>query len=188
MLLTDVIKFPLKHGNDDELCMALKSQAGIAKLKRTVTTEQGDVIETISMSLNTLKSYAETHLDGGFQALNNLRRKAAEAIQFAQKREERANKRTRSGLTLKVAQLEYELELHRQTNMILTRALSECLGQFVNIRDATNEHIRRKYAQDATDTLHAILSLAIPPFNIAEAPRIAPPSADITNISDYRKE
>jgi hypothetical protein len=188
MLLVDVIKRPLQHCTDDELRTALKNQVGIAKLKRSITTEHGDVIETRPMSLNSLKTYAETHLSGGFKSLNDLRLKAADALQHALKREERANKRTRSGLTLKVAQLEHELELHRQTNMILTRALSECLGQFINIRDASNDLIRRKFTQDATDTLRAILSLAMPPFNLLAPPNTTPaPSADVTDISNYRK-
>ncbi|MNU02418.1 hypothetical protein D3C72_2461160 [compost metagenome] len=72
--------------------------------------------------------------------------------------------------------------------MILTRALSECLGQFANIRDASNEHIRKKFAQDAVDTLYAVLSMAMPPFNVIAPPQPASASsADVTNISDYRK-
>ncbi|MNZ90361.1 hypothetical protein D3C78_1093200 [compost metagenome] len=188
ILLVDAIKRPLQHCDDGELLTALKSQGGMAKLKRSVTTEQGEVIETRPMSLNTLKTYAEAHFAGGFKTLNDLRLKAADALQLAVKREERANKRTRSGLTLKVTQLEHELELHRQANLLLTRALSECIGQFVNIRDASNDQLRKKFTQDATDTLYAILSLAMPPFSVIEPPHIAPlPSADVTNISDYRK-
>jgi hypothetical protein len=188
ILFVDAIKRPLQYCNDDELRTALKSQGEIAKLKRSVTTEQGEVIETHPMSLNSLKTYAEAHLAGGFKTLNDLRLKAGDALQVALKREERANKRTRSGLTLKVAQLEHELELHRQTNMILTRALTESLGQFVNIRNASNDELRKKFTQDATDTLYAILSLAMPPFNVIDVPLAdLPPSADVTNISDYRK-
>jgi hypothetical protein len=184
MLLVDAIKRPLQYCADDEFRIALKSQGGIAKLKRSITTEQGEVIETLPMSLNSLKTYAESHLPGGFKTLNDLRLKAADALQLALKREERANKRTRSGLTLKVAQLAHELELHRQTNMILTRALSECMGQFVNIRDASSDKIRRKFARDATETLQAILSLAMPPFNVIDAPQAPPaPSANVTNIN-----
>ncbi|KPB73352.1 Uncharacterized protein AC507_1919 [Pseudomonas syringae pv. maculicola] len=72
--------------------------------------------------------------------------------------------------------------------MILTRALSESLHQFVNIRDASSEHVRKKFTQDATETIFAILSMAMPPFNVIDAPHSAPaPSADIANLSDYRK-
>lgn len=188
-LLVDIIKKPAQFFGDQELLGALKSQGGVAKLRRSVTVERGELLKTHPMSLNSLKTYADEYVPGGFKSLNDLRLKAIDALQVALKREERANKRTRSGLTLKVAQLEHELELLRQTNMIMTRALSESLNQFVNIRDASSDILRRKFSQDATETLRAILSMAIPPFNVLEAPRMTPtPSADITNLSDYRKE
>ncbi|AAO58178.1 MULTISPECIES: hypothetical protein [Pseudomonas syringae group] len=187
-LLVDVIKRPLQFSNDEELHAALKTQGGIAKLSRSIIVQHGEVVETLPMSLNSLKTYADQHLPGGFKGLNDLRLKATDSLQCALKQGERANKRTRSGLTLKVAQLEHEMELHRQTNMILTRALSESLHQFVNIRDASSEHVRKKFTQDATETIFAILSMAMPPFNVIDAPHSAPaPSADIANLSDYRK-
>lgn len=187
-LLVDVIKRPLQFSNDDELRAALKTQEGIARLSRSIAMQHGEVVETLPMSLNSLKAYADEHLPGGFKGLNDLRLKAADALQLALKQGERANKRTRSGLALKVAELEHEMELHRQTNMILTRALSESLHQFINIRDASSEHVRKKFAQDATETVYAILSMAMPPFNVVDAPRSAPaPSVDVTNLSNYRK-
>ncbi|MEE4634129.1 hypothetical protein V2K98_11420 [Pseudomonas alliivorans] len=187
-LLIEAIKRPQQYHSDRELREALKSQGGIAKLERTVTSQRGESLPIFAMSLNSLKTYANANLPGGFRALNELRLKAAEALEFSEKRGERANKRTRTGLALKVAQLEHELELHRQTNMLLLKALSESLDWFVNIRDASSDQYRAKFTQDATETVRAILSMAMPPFNTVQAVSEAPaPSADVTNINDYRK-
>lgn len=188
ILMVDIIKKPAQFCGDADLLSALKSQGGVAKLRRSIVGDSGEILETYPMSLNSLKTYADEYVSGGFKSLNDLRLKAIDSLHIAIKREEQANKRTRSGLTLKVAQLEHELELLRQTNMIMTRALSESLNQFVNIRDASSDVLRRKFSQDATETLRAILTMAMPPFNILEEHRAAPaPSADITLLSDYRK-
>lgn len=187
-LLIEAIKRPQQYYSDQELRQALKSQSGIAKLERMVPSDRGEQMEIFAMSLNSLKTYADANLPGGFKTLNDLRIKAAEALEFSEKRGERANKRSRTGLTLKVSQLEHELELHRQTNMLLLKALSESLDWFANIRDASSDQYRAKFTQDATETVRAILSMAMPPFNtvqmVAEAPA---PSVDVTNINDYRK-
>ncbi|WP_110946387.1 hypothetical protein [Pseudomonas bohemica] len=187
VLLVEAIRKPQHHRSDQELRNALKSQGGIAKLERTVTDERGEAFQLFPMSLNTLKTYSEGHLPGGFGALNNLRLKALEALEIAEKRGERSNKRTRSGLALKVAELGNELELHRQTNMLLLRALAECHEWFFNIRDASTALQREKDAQDAVDVVRAVLSLAMPPFNTLHVIEAPAPSVDVANIADYRK-
>lgn len=187
-LLIEAIKRPHQHHPDKELRKALKSQGGIAKLERMVTNDRGEAMQIFPMSLNSLKAYADGHLPGGFKALNDLRLKAIEAIDIAEKRGERANKRTRSGLTLKVEELEHELLLHKQTNMLLLRALAECDGWFFNIRDASSALQREKATQDAVDTLRAVLSMAMPPFNTLRSVEVVVPSAEVSNLADYRKE
>jgi len=187
-LLVDAIKRAQQYHSDQELRKALKSQGGIAKLERAVTNDRGDTLQVIPMSLNTLKTYADTHLPGGFKTLNDLRLKALEALEIAAKRGERSNKRTRSGLSLKVAELEHELELHRQTNMLLLKAIAECHEWFYNIRDASSALQREKDAQDAADTVRAVLSMAMPPFNTLHTVEVPSPSAEVPNIADYRND
>nr|WP_319526870.1 hypothetical protein [Pseudomonas laurentiana] len=187
-LLVDAIKRAKQYHSDQDLRKALKSQGGIAKLERAVTDDRGDTLHVIPMSLNTLKTYADAHLPGGFKALNDLRLKALEALEIAAKRGERSNKRTRSGLSLKVAELEHELELHRQTNMLLLKAIAECHEWFYNIRDASSALQREKDAQDAADTVRAVLSMAMPPFNTLHTVEVPSPSAEVPNIADYRKD
>ncbi|WLH51291.1 hypothetical protein [Pseudomonas tolaasii] len=186
-LLVDAIKRPQQYYSDQDLRKALKSQGGISTLERMVTGERGESMQIIAMSLNSLKTYANSHLSGGFKAINDLRLKALEAIQLAEKKGERANKRSRSGLTLKVAELEHELLLHRQTNMILLKALGESHEWFFNILGASSAIQREKAAQDAAENLRAILSMAMPPFNTLHTVEAPTPSADVANIADYRK-
>lgn len=186
-LLVEAIKRPKQYYADQELLKALKSQGGIAALERMVTSDRGESLQIMAMSLNSLKTYSEGHLPGGFKALNDLRLKALEALKIAENREERANKRSRSGLTLKVAELEHELLLHRQTNMLLLKALAESHDWFFNIHNASSHLLREKAAQDAAENLRAILSMAMPPFNTLHTVEAPAPSADVSNIADYRK-
>lgn len=186
-LLVEAIKRPQHHYSDQELRKALKSQGGIAKLERVVISDRGEALQVFAMSLNSLKAYADSHLPGGFKALNDLRLKASEALEFAENRGERANKRSHSGLRLKVAEVEHELELHRQSNMLLLKALAECHDWFYNIRDASSALQREKNTQDAVDTVRAVLSMAMPPFNTLRTVEVQVPSADVSNIADYRK-
>ncbi|MDR6950197.1 hypothetical protein J2Y39_004827 [Pseudomonas sp. 2957] len=186
-LLVEAIKRPKQYYADQELRKALKSQGGIAALERSVTSDRGESLQIMAMSLNSLKTYAEAHLPGGFKALNDLRLKALESLQIEENRGERANKRSRSGLTLKVAELEHELLLHRQTNMLLLKALAESHDWFFNIHNASSHLLREKAAQDAAENLRAILSMAMPPFNTLHTVEATTPSADVSNIADYRK-
>lgn len=187
-LLVQIIQRPQQFSKDADIRSALKSQGSLASLKRSVEVEQGESLPTFPMSLNTLKTHANENLVGGFKALNELRLKAIEALEFAENREQLANKRTKSGLAKKVAQLEFELEIQRQTNVILLRALSEAMHQFTSIRDASDENIRAKRTQDALQVLRAIASMNKPPFNLIPTLSEAPaPSVEVANIDDYRK-
>lgn len=188
ILLVQIIQRPLQFSKEPNLISALKNQGSLARLEQSLTNEKGEHMQTFPMSLNSLKTHANENLIGGFKALNDLRLKALDAIEHAEKREQQANKRSKSGLTRKVEQLEQELEMQRQTNVILLRALSESMAQFTSIRDASDDKIREKRTQDALQTLRAILSMCIPPFNHVPAYSEAPcPSTEVANISKYRK-
>tara|TARA_Y100000815_G_scaffold263441_1_gene278010 strand:+ start:3450 stop:4076 length:627 start_codon:yes stop_codon:yes gene_type:complete len=187
-LLVQINQMPEKFSADTELRAALKTQGGLAKLARSVNMGQGEFKSTSPVSLNTLKTHANENLAGGFRSLDNLRTKAIDALHSSDKQEQRANKRSKSGLTLKVHQLEQELEMQRQTNVILLQALSESMHQFTSIRDASSDSIRAKRTDDALQILRAITSMAIPPFNILPPPtETSNPSTVVTNIDHYRK-
>jgi hypothetical protein len=186
-LLVQIIQHPQQFIAEIELHEALKSQGKFAGLRRAFLLEHGELTQTSPMSLNSLKAHADNNLAGGFKALNDLRLKTLEALEFAQKRQQRANKRTRSGLSLMVQQLEQELEMLRQTNVILLRAMSEAMTQFKSIRDAPDDSLRAKRTQDALNTLRAIVSMNTPPFNVTPVYSEVPLSVEVANLSDFRK-
>ncbi|OCX20915.1 hypothetical protein BBI09_05825 [Stutzerimonas xanthomarina] len=187
-LLILICKQPQRFNKDIELRSALKTQGSLASINRSFDLETGESLTILPMSLNTLKTYANENLSGGFDSLNDLRIKAIEALENSDRRENHANKRTKSGLHRKVEQLELELEMQRQTNVILLRALSESMHQFTSIRDASDDKIRGKRTQDALQTLRAIVSMGMPPFNtVTTTSEAAPPPFEVANLDDYRK-
>ncbi|WIE49815.1 hypothetical protein [Pseudomonas sp. GM17] len=187
-LLVQIIQRPLQFNKEVDLRIALKSQGSLAKFECSIINDQGEAQQTFAMSLNTLKAHANENLVGGFKALNDLRLKALESLDYANKQEQYANKRSKSGLTRKVEQLEQELQMHRKTNIILLRALSEAIGQFNGIRDASNDNIRSKRTQDALQTLRAIVSMGMPPFNvIPNSLETLAPSTEVSHIDDFRR-
>lgn len=187
-LLAQVITKPSDFVEDVELQSALKSQAGLASLDRVVSAGGEEAINTYPTSLNTLKKYSDECLVGGFNSLNALRIKAIEAFERAERKKERSNKRTKAGLSLKVEDVESELEMLRQTNYLLLRALQEALGQIQDIRTAKDLKILEKWSSDAIATLLSITSLCIPPFNLTETPQPKATSNTVTDINDYRKK
>jgi hypothetical protein len=185
IILSNIIKRPKEYTSDAELRTALKTQNNLAKLQRSVTTEHGSEISTYPMSLNSLKTYSSHKISGGYKSLDDLRRKAISALDYSEKRATRANKRSKSGLTLKVSELETELEILRQTNLILLSALGEALHQFVVIRDGSDNASRTDRAETASTTLRAIVSMNIHPFDQLSRPSPAP-SLEVTDLNEYR--
>lgn len=187
-LLAQVITKPSDFVEDAELRSALNSQAGLASLERVVSAGGEPATNTFPTSLNTLKKYSDECLTGGFKRLNALRMKAIEAFEREERKKAKSNKRTKSGLSLKVQDVESELEMLRQTNYLLLRALQEALGQFRDIRDAKDLKILEKWSSDAIASLLSITSLCIPPFNLTETrlPKVS--SNTVADINDYRKK
>lgn len=187
-LLSQIITTPHAFAQDLPLIAALSSQAGLANLDREVALEDGTKLSCLPCSLNTLKKYSDEVLMGGFNTLNGLRVKATEAIERHERKKTKSNKRTREGLKQRVSDHEQELDMLRQTNFLLLRALQEAMGQIKSISSAKDPLIREKWASDAIATMLAITSLGIPPFNLTEHPQQQKSSnSSVTDINDYRK-
>lgn len=84
-MLINVIKRPKEHAADLELRTALKTQANLAKLQRTILTESGQEMNTFPMSLNSLKTHSAHIISGGYKSLDDLRRKAIAALEYSEK-------------------------------------------------------------------------------------------------------
>lgn len=187
-LLGQIIKAPHAFAGDEKLLTALKTQRGLAGLNRAAVLDNGDTLNCSPCSLNTLKKYSDEVLIGGFNTLDALRSKAIEAIERHERKVSRSNKRTKEGLKLKVADHELELDMLRQTNFLLLRALQEAMGQIKSISKQSDSLTREKWASDAISTMLAITSLAIPPFNLtAVSQQTKTTSSKVTNINEHRK-
>jgi len=187
-LLSQIITTPYAFASDEALIAALNTQGGLAQLDRAVNADGSETIKTFPTSLNTLKKYSDEVLTGGFNTLNALRVKAIEAIERHERKKTKSNKRTREGLKLRVSDHEQELEMLRQTNFLLLRALQESMGQIKSISVANDPLTREKWASDAITTLLAITSLCIPPFNLTDIPaQQKNTTSTVTDINDYRK-
>ncbi|QFG32502.1 hypothetical protein F6476_26735 [Pseudomonas umsongensis] len=186
-LFSQIIKTPDPHIGDAGLLAALKTQGGIASLDRAVAGVGGEELHTVPTSLNTLKKYSDEILIGGFTSLNALRTKAIEAIERQERKKAKSNKRTKAGLALRVTDHERELEMLRQTNFLLLRALQESMTKIKNISKASDPLTREIWASDAIAELLAITSFGIPPFNLIEAPEKTKSShSTVTDINEYR--
>lgn len=187
-LLSQVITTPHAFASDETLIAALNTQGGLAQLDRAVKADGIETLNTFPTSLNTLKKYSDEVLAGGFNALNALRVKAIEAIERHKRKKTKSNKRTREGLKSRVADHERELDMLRQTNFLLLRALQESMGQIKSISSTTDPLTREKWASDAIATLLAITSLGVPPFNLTDIPaQQKTTTSTVTDINDYRK-
>jgi hypothetical protein len=159
-LLFEILKNPKPNSNDIELIKALKSQGGLASLKRTHNCTDGHKIHLSATSLNTLKAYADNILPNGFKELDELRVRALHHLTRPQPNSPHGNKNTKSGLLARNATLERELTSHKKAIYILLQGLTSALTDFNNIRDAENGSLRTKRAADAKSALVAILGMA----------------------------
>lgn len=119
--LKEVLASPAQYQADEALRAALMSQGALAKLAIPSRAIQPS-------SINTLKR-AGRDLEGGFDALDRLRRAAKDALEVEKSNLARANKKTKAGLKLTVDDLEKENQNLRYDLLRLTQAVETALSQ-----------------------------------------------------------
>lgn len=179
-LLRTLIKNPESYAEDEKLIDDLKSQGGLAKLQYK-TEIDGETVEKLPMSLNTLKNYAVSVLDEGFDGLDSLRIRAREAVETYSARAERPDSRSRTGLQTKIHDLEEELEKHRAINFILLQAVSSAMNSIKSVRDSQEADLRYKRATDGLDRLRAVIRLNSSPFDIVH-------DSTVVSLKDFRND
>ncbi|MBX8617305.1 hypothetical protein K5D48_09575 [Pseudomonas cichorii] len=180
--LQHIHQSPEHFKDNKELIKSLKSQASTAALDLKFKLGE-DEKTTTPMSLNTLKTYAEKILPTGFDGLNRLRVAALEALEYAERKEQRSNKRTKVGLSLRAQELEYKLAILQKTNMVLLQALNRALDDIKSVRDAPTNGVRALRVSEAAKALSAIVSLNAPPFNKLTTSD----QTTVVNLDEYRK-
>jgi hypothetical protein len=179
-LLKLVIERPGDFAQLTELTIAMKSQGALASLTYA-HANSADALQTRSMSLNTLKSTADSLLVGGFSEFDRLRLDALAAIREFNAKSVKGNKRTKSGILALNADIEKELEVARIANFRLLQAVTHSLSSFKNICDANDEGVRIKRTRDSEEVLRKILSM-----NFPGTPRGEDFSAT-SNVVDFKK-
>lgn len=116
--LLEVIRNPKDWHTNLALIEALKAQGKLAKWE-----DQARGIN--ACSLNTLKTAAETFLEGGYGALDQLRRSALATIEAHKEKGKAGNTRTKTGLQKKLKEQARHIRLLEQQNMMLIYLLSE---------------------------------------------------------------
>ncbi|MBE94706.1 hypothetical protein [Marinobacter sp.] len=176
-IIRAIIKNPEDYSNDEILIDAIKSQSGIAKLQYRVAI-RGREFHKNSMSLNTLKRYADQFLDEGFVALDKLRLEANQALVRYNSKPQKSHYQSKASLKFKIEELEKELDKHRSINFILLQAVNSSINSINSILAAPNDSVRGKRGKDGIERLRAILSLNPRPFD-------SNPQS-IVNIEDYK--
>jgi len=159
--LRDVCEKPVKYREDQLLRDALKSQGGLAKY----TNEELGIKST---SINTLKRISTEVVEGGFKALDDLRKGASERIEDLEQREKTSNKRTRSGLAKRVGELEEDNLILEQTIFFLVQALTEAVGDIKSVANVDNKTARDRRSQEAIRKLLSMMTNK--PFDCSRGP------------------
>lgn len=121
-LLEKIAHEPAEFAKDETLRKALKSQGALSKLS---ITDRG----ICATSLNTVKRISDDVLAGGFEILDRRRIAAMNAIAAHRAEGQCSNKVTKTGLTLRVKEVENRLQQAYQDLWHITMAFEKALVQ-----------------------------------------------------------
>lgn len=164
ILLETIITSPHKFKDTPQITNSLKSQGATASLELEFESN-GNKLSLIPMSLNSLKRYANEHYTEGFRGIDKLRIKAHDNLISAKEKTVRSNKRTKSGMLLRIEELENIVQKTQQANFILLQAIAQSMQSIMSINEASNGMTRNKRAQEALQSIRATVSLCPEPFN-----------------------
>lgn len=122
-LLQDIIRSPSGFSGNESLKNALRSQGALSKW----SSQEKKIVGS---SLNTLKRIADKVLDGGFEAIDQARIGALEAMRVAENREKHSSKSTKAGLQIRITDKDAEHQQALQDLWHVTSALSKALIQW----------------------------------------------------------
>lgn len=157
-LLREVCQSPKEYINDTDFRKALKSQGALSKYSNNDHT-------IIGTSINTVIRAANEFLDGGFEALDNLRKTALHRIEDAEQKEKSPTKRTRAGLAQLVTELEGQVQVLEKVNFALIQCISDIATDLRSIAHIENKEAREHRANDALRKLTAMMAINHPPFD-----------------------
>lgn len=164
IFLEAIIKSPHEFKHNLDIARSLKSQGATASLDLVFELD-GRKFALIPMSLNSLKRYANEHHSDGFRGLDRLRIRAHDSLILAEKKAVTSNKRSKSGMLLRIEELEDVIQKTQQANFILLQAISQSMLSITSIVEAPNANIRAKRALEALQSIRATIDICPEPFN-----------------------
>jgi len=168
-LLAYVYEHPEKYVSDANMIEGLATQRSLCKLNAVIKAGKTEInLEPIS--LNTLKKWLSLKGPGeNFEHMNKLRHQALERIRkpISEPIESdiKSNKRTRTGLTLKVEEHEATIAQLHAANMVLIQALEVNRRDLLTISRATRPGDRQQHIEKAINRIIKILSLNPSPYD-----------------------
>ncbi|MEZ8579179.1 hypothetical protein AB6D24_04955 [Vibrio splendidus] len=150
-LLIKICDKPSVYREQDGLLAALKSQGGLAKLVLPDTDMR-------SIALNTLKGHANAYLDGGWDALNQLRANATEALNESLPKAKAPKQSSQKGLNDKISDLKAELDAERKANLLLMMTVNTLRGELRKMAYNSKDEILIEKYLDVNKKIEAQLS------------------------------
>lgn len=151
--LFEVIREPASFSQNQELLKCLKSQGALAKY-------HDETYGIYPSSINTLKRICEKSFEGGFDALDRLRREAFEAIENEQKKLKKINKITRIGLQQRISELEKTNQVLQQELLLLSYLLEKSMRQARYYAQHTHRDQVRLICEKEQNEIRSFLSLS----------------------------
>lgn len=148
-LLRDITTSPDKYLEQTLVIQALNSQGTLAK----ISDESKGIFPS---SINTQKRIAENIIEGGYQALDQLRINALLAVEKKKYANKQPDKETKAGLLLTIKQLESEKQSLRNDLLLLTLAFEKSLRQgarYAYQADTSTQVLCKKEQRELLDIL-----------------------------------
>ena len=172
-LLVDIAKNP-ENFPFETFEKTLKSQGGISKIK---DTERG----ITPSSINTLKRISTEIFNNGFEEIDTVRKMAYESLLNHQNNQSIINKKTKTGLSNKVEDLEEKILMLQQAHLLCINTIMENLKVFKNITTNNSPEAIAHLSQSAIQRIQS-LSLISPLFLDVNK------ESNVINIKDFNNE
>ncbi len=158
-LLLEVLQDPALFVGDLNLIAALKSQGGLAKFE---SLERG----ILQSSTNTMKRISERVLPEGFRRINRLRTEALGSLIAFKAREEHSNKPTKASLTLRLKEIDGQLQQALQDAWHITMAFEKSLSQGRRYAEQAGNPAVLALCKKEQEELRLVLSLCKRPSHL----------------------
>ena len=167
-LLRNICDSPASYKDNSDVISALKSQGALSKY----TSEDLLIVPT---SINTLKRVSDEYIEGGFQALDNLRKTALQRIDNYKERGNSSNKSTRAGLSKRVTELEDDVLKLEKINYTLLQTIADAMDDIKSVTNVEEKGARSHRSKQAIKRIAAMTSINPPPFdNVPSTSNVIP--------------